>query len=131
MKEDIHKARMNGSGKRQYVPKDEQPVSADEVVRLLQGAVESTGPGVPRAARHLLQKMAGGDWRILAARHEGGFGGNSRAADQNRHITLSVDKKGYHLQIVGEGHIWRITGDETTEQIAPWMSPGTPHQTTS
>ncbi|MFD2571151.1 hypothetical protein ACFSUS_10930 [Spirosoma soli] len=127
-KADIHKARMNGISKRQYVPNDEKPVSTDEVVKLLQEAVESSGPGVPHAAGYLLKKMASGNWRILAARHEGGFGSTGRGADQNRHVTLSVDGKGYHLQIDNNDYVWRITGDETTEQIAPWMSPGTPHQ---
>jgi hypothetical protein len=128
MKSDIHKARMNGSsaGRRQYIPDGEKPVSVEEVIEWLVSASQSSSThiGVRQAANHLLEQMADGDWRVTAARHEGGFGGNGRGADQNTHVTLSVGGRGYHLQLTVDGHLRRITGDQVTEKIGPWLAPG-------
>ena len=128
MKADIHKARMNGSsaGRHQYIPEGENPVSVEEVIGWLVSASESSSThiGVRQAANHLLAVMADGNWRVTAARHGGGFGGNGRNADQNTHVTLSVGGRGYHLQLTVDGHLRRITGDATTEQIGPWLAPG-------
>ena len=119
---------MNGSsaGRHQYVPDGENPVNIEEVMNWLVSASESasTHIGVRRAANHLLELMSTDDWRVKAARHAGGFGGNGRQADQNTHVTLSVGGRGYHLQLTPDGHLRRITGDDRTEQIGPWLAPG-------
>ena len=52
-------------------------------------------------AANLRARMRRSTWTIAAAPHEGGHGGNGRAADRNLHVTIRINGRGYHLRLGG------------------------------
>jgi hypothetical protein len=125
--ETIGRARRNGSSARQFVAPGERPVQVDEVVDLLEAASETGHLGVRRPANMLLEAMAHyGPWRVKGGRHPGGTGDVHRGPDKNQHITINVANCGYHLQLTLQNSIRRITGDQHSELVPPWLPPGAP-----
>lgn len=124
--ETVHRARQNGASGNQYVPRGGHPTNVDQVVAMLENASETAHPGVRRSASFLLERMATRPWRITAAPHAGGQGGTGREPDLNEHITLQIADRGYHLQLTHDGHLRRVTGDDNTDLVPPWLPPGAP-----
>jgi hypothetical protein len=124
--ETLHRARQNGVSANQYVPQGVRPANVDRVVTMLENASETAHPGVRRAASILLERMGGRPWRVVAGPHQGGQGGAGYGADLNEHITIRIDQDTYHLQTTRDGHLRRITGDDDTDRVPPWVPPGAP-----
>lgn len=121
----IDRARKNGRSSGQFVAMGGRSINVDHVVDLLVSASDAGHVGLRRAANALLEAMDNyGSWRVTAAQHTGGKGNATRGADLNEHITVSVGNVGYHLQVTVNGHLRRITGDEETELVPPWLPPG-------
>jgi hypothetical protein len=87
----------------------EARVNPERLVHLLTNHAEDRGKR-GRTVKDLLREMARGWWCITAGPHEGGVGGAARAADPNRHITLNVRGRGYHVQLMANDEFQNVTG---------------------
>ena len=101
----------NKSARARFQGNDGVPIEANISPEKLVNALQTAASGnseVHTQAKEMLQKLAhDNEWNIPAGVHEGGLGGDGRAADPNKHITLST---GHHVQLGNNDSIKNITG---------------------
>lgn len=78
--QDIHQAKVNGSGSYQY--NTGETTTVRQLVMLLAKSSEANRhTAIRRSSNFLLKKMAKNKWRIKAGAHRGGFGGKGSSPD--------------------------------------------------
>lgn len=72
---------------------------------------------VGKQSRALLEKMgkANNGWNVTAGVHQGGLGGDGRAADPHDHITVRAGRDQYHLRFNKKGQLTEVTGKDIPE----------------
>jgi hypothetical protein len=87
----------------------EARVNKERLVNWLISHMEDRGSR-GRTVKEVLKAMSQRTWCVTAGVHQAGLGGGGRAADPNRHITLNVGGRGYHVQLMANDEFQNITG---------------------